>query len=163
MRMSDNREVAKDLLVTAGKTILQDRPGVHGSAENSFQMIADLWSVHLKHLILTRGWKPAQIELRPEDVAEFMSYLKKARKVYGDTLNRDNDVDDLGYTALAGMLRLPDPDAGDMLEDGKPNFNPQDNRWYGDKVEAPPIQRQSNIDDRGTAERMADTEEKVDA
>lgn len=104
--MSDNRKVAHDLLLEAAKTILRDRPGVHGSAEQSFDMIADLWTVLFRHLRKVRG----DDQLRGEDVAEAMTLLKKARKVYGQSTNRDNDVDDLGYAALAGMLRLPDPD-----------------------------------------------------
>jgi hypothetical protein len=103
--MSDNRKVAADLLGTAGKTILKDRPGVHGSAELSFEMIADFWTVYIRHIKRVRGLD----RLRPEDVSEMMSMLKKARKIYGDPMNTDNDVDDIGYTALAGMLRLPDP------------------------------------------------------
>lgn len=104
--MSDNRRVAGQLLTTAGKTILKDRPGVHGSAENSFEMIGDLWTVYLRHARRVRGVDT----IRPEDVAEMMSMLKKGRKIYGDPMNDDNDVDDIGYTALGGMLRLPDPD-----------------------------------------------------
>lgn len=103
--MSDNREVARDLLIEAGRTILKDRPGIHGSAENSFEMIGDLWTVYLRHMRRTRGTDT----VRGEDVAEMMTMLKKARKMYGDATNRDNDIDDIGYAALAGMLRLPDP------------------------------------------------------
>lgn len=104
--MSDNRQVAKDLIIEAADTIINKRPGVHGSAEQSFDMIANLWTVYIRHVRRVRGHD----ELRAEDVAEMMALLKKARKVYGDSKNRDNDVDDIGYTALAGMLRLPDPD-----------------------------------------------------
>lgn len=103
--MSDNRDVAKGLIVGATTAIMLDRPDVHGSAENSFEMIGDMWTVYLRHCKRTRG----NDTIRPEDVAEMMSMLKKARKVYGKSSNEDNDVDDIGYTALAGMLRLPDP------------------------------------------------------
>ncbi len=103
--MSDNRKVAKDLIIEAAETILKNRPGLHGSAEQSFEMIADLWTVYVRHCRRTRG----NDTIRGEDVAEMMTLLKKARKIYGQSSNRDNDVDDIGYTALAGMLRLPDP------------------------------------------------------
>jgi hypothetical protein len=102
--MSDNRAVAGQLMKEAWETISKRRPGVHGSAEQSFEMIADFWTVYLRHVRKTRG----NDSLRTEDVAEMMSMLKKARKVYGDAMNIDNDVDDIGYTGLAGMLRLPD-------------------------------------------------------
>lgn len=104
--MSDNRAVARGILEEAIDTITAKRPGVHGSAENSFAMIGELWAVYLRHCKAVRG----NDTILPEDVAEMMALLKKARKVYGDPLNRDNDVDDAGYTALAGMLRLPDPE-----------------------------------------------------
>lgn len=102
--MSGNREVANNLMVTANHTIMTSRPGIHGSAEQSFQMIADLWTVYLNHVSRVRD----DTRIRPEDVAQMMSMLKKARAVYGDVTNDDNFVDDLGYTALAGMLQLPD-------------------------------------------------------
>lgn len=110
--MSDNRKVAGRLLQTAAKTIMKDRPGIHGSAENSFEMIGDLWTVYLRHARRVRGVDT----IRPEDVAEMMTMLKKARKIYGDPMNDDNDVDDLGYAALGGMLRLPDPEKDPVEE-----------------------------------------------
>lgn len=105
--MSDNRTVASGLLKEAHDTIIKKRPGVHGSAEQSFSLIADLWMVYLRHARRVRG----NDRIKPEDVAQMMSMLKKARALYGDITNADNFVDDAGYTALAGMLQLPDPDA----------------------------------------------------
>lgn len=102
--MSDNRAVAGQIMKEAWDTIAKKRPGVHGSAELSFEMIGDFWTVYLRHARRVRG----NDTILPEDVAEMMSMLKKARKMYGDKLNVDNDVDDLGYTGLAAMLRLPD-------------------------------------------------------
>lgn len=99
--MSDNREFAASLLKDAARTILHDRPGVHGSAEDSFQMIAELWSVYLRHLRNVRGHD----SLSGKDVAHMMSLLKKSRDVYGK-INPDNYIDDLGYTALGGMLMM---------------------------------------------------------
>jgi len=113
--MSDNREVAAGLLKAAAQTILRDRPGVHGSAENSFEMIGEMWTVYLRHV---RSVRKSDI-IRPEDVSEMMAMLKKARKVYGDPMNDDNDVDDIGYTALGGMLRLPENKFGDSTEKEK--------------------------------------------
>lgn len=103
--MSDNRKVAAELLSAAGRTVLKERPGVHGSAENSFQMIGDMWTIYLSHVFQIRG----KVQINPVDVAQMMSMLKKARAIYGDVTNMDNFVDDIGYSALAGMLQLPDP------------------------------------------------------
>lgn len=101
--MSDNREVAHRIVVDAAKTIIKDRPGVHGSAENSFRMIGDMWTVYLKHITDVRS----SAEILPQDVAQMMAMLKIARATYGDPLNEDNYVDAVGYSALAGMLSLP--------------------------------------------------------
>lgn len=106
--MSDNREVARKLLLTAGKTILQERMGLHGSAENSFQMIGDMWSAYIEHLIFVRHSVKVRIALQPVDVSQMMVQLKQARALYGDPANADNFVDAIGYVALAGMLQLPD-------------------------------------------------------
>lgn len=103
--MSDNREVASSLLKEAHDTISKKRPGVHGSAEQSFTMIGELWTLYLRHARRVRG----NDIIQPKDVAQLMSMLKKARAMYGDINNADNFVDDAGYTALAGMLQLPDP------------------------------------------------------
>jgi hypothetical protein len=115
--MSDNKRVAGDLITQAAKTVLKDRPGVHGSVENSFQMIADLWNVRIAHKRAIHG---SDALLNPADVAQFMADLKSCRTSYGDPMNADNFVDGIGYLALAGMLTLPDPDAsksvGDELE-----------------------------------------------
>jgi len=102
--MSDNRNMAGKLLGSAADTVMRSRPGVHGSAENSFEMIGELWTVYLRHTRRTR----TSDAITPSDVAQMMSMLKKARAIYGDVNNDDNFVDDIGYTALAGMLQLPD-------------------------------------------------------
>lgn len=104
--MSDNRKVAGKLIGMAAETVLKNRPGVHGSAENSFLMIGQMWTVYLRHAKSVRG----SDEVLPQDVAQMMSMLKKARAMYGDVNNDDNFVDDIGYTSLAGMLQLPDPE-----------------------------------------------------
>lgn len=111
--MSDDRRVALALTVEAAKTVTVSRPGVHGSAENSFAMIGELWTTYLRHVRKVRK----SDEIRPEDVAQMMSMLKKARAIYGDTKNRDNFVDDLGYTSLAGMLQLPEQFDANMRND----------------------------------------------
>lgn len=118
--MSDNRIVAKHLLMEAADTILNRRPGVHGSAENSFAMIGEMWSVFLRHNRVVRG----NDVIRPEDVAHMMVMLKQARITYGST-NRDNPVDIIGYSALAGMLMLPDPEQEKGVEQElNKSFNP---------------------------------------
>lgn len=110
--MSNNRKVAADLLTQAVRVITKDRPGVHGSAEDSFQMIGELWTVYLRHVRSVRG----DDTILPVHVAQMMSMMKKARATYGDASNPDNFVDDVGYSGLAGMLQLPDPSGGTELD-----------------------------------------------
>jgi len=89
--------LSEKVLLDAGDAIRQ-RLKDHGNTERSFQMIADLWSVYINHSFTSRG----DLKLRPYDVAQMMSMVKKARSVYGFT--EDNFVDDAGYAALAAML-----------------------------------------------------------
>lgn len=107
--MSDNRDVAAKLMGEAATLVLRQRGPQHGSAENSFEMIGDLWTVYLRHARQHRQHD----RILAEDVAQLMSIHKKCRAVYGDTTNAENFVDDIGYVALAGMLQLPDPAAKD--------------------------------------------------
>lgn len=123
--MSDNRKVAHGLMQDANRTVMKERPGVHGSAENSFEMIGELWSVYIRHVLRIRFGKDAPLSfLVPMDVAQMMAMLKKARVIYGDPTNADNFVDDIGYTSLAGMLHLPDPDANDYKGEGQQKVDP---------------------------------------
>src|SRR5262245_18015400 len=89
--------MAEHVLMSA-KRAVEEGTNKHGDTFKSFQMIAELWTVYLRHIYDQRGG----LELIPTDVAEMMSLLKKVRNLYGDSI--DNYVDDLGYTSLAAML-----------------------------------------------------------
>jgi len=104
--MSNNKQIAADLIREASVKVFKERPDTHGDTEGSFQMIGDLWAVYLRHCRLTRS----NDAIHPRDVAEMMTMVKKARKVYGNETNRDHHVDDVGYAALAGMLSLSEPE-----------------------------------------------------
>ena len=122
--MSDNRRVASDILAIAHQTVIKDRPGVHGSAENSFKMIADMWSVTVQHAVFVRTGQWVPVGLLPVDVAHMMAQMKQARAMYGDANNPDNFIDGAGYTALAGMLQLPDPDFSAYAAKGSQKVDP---------------------------------------
>lgn len=107
--MSNDRKVAAELLVEAVRTITQDRPGVHGSAEDSFEYIGKFWSLYLEAKYYATTGERTTINVTAYDVAQMMSMLKKMRATFGDPTNRDNYVDDVGYTGLAGMISLPEP------------------------------------------------------
>lgn len=109
------RTIAASLLSKAASVVSFERGNQHGGAEDSFKMIAEFWEVYLRHTHQIRHGRELALEIRPCDVAQMMSLLKKARFVHGDPLNADNFVDDSGYTSLAGMLTLPeDPYPGSL-------------------------------------------------
>jgi hypothetical protein len=118
------RIIAASLLSKAASVVSYERGNQHGGAEDSFKMIAEFWEIYLRHTHRIRHNIELQIEIRPCDVAQMMSLLKKARFVHGDPLNADNFVDDTGYTSLAGMLALPeDPFPGSL--NVKPKEDPK--------------------------------------
>lgn len=107
MSDSDHRKVASHILQTAHKVVTTERGNQHGGAEDSFQMIADLWMVYLNNTNRpdpTLNTRPGRIIITPKDVAMMMDLLKTARHTHGDPSNEDNFVDKAGYTGLAAAL-----------------------------------------------------------
>lgn len=70
----------------------------HGDTVDSFNMVAELWSVYLNHIGKLR---PEGI--MPHDVTQLLVLLKLARSTYGKTLE-DHFVDEAGYSALSALL-----------------------------------------------------------
>jgi hypothetical protein len=70
----------------------------HGDTKRSFELIAQLWSVYIGHVMSKRK----KVEISSFDVANMMVMLKQARSVYGKS--GDNQVDIAGYAAIAAML-----------------------------------------------------------
>lgn len=105
--MTDPRDIAAALMRKAqNDTSPSQRGQQHGDLEKSFTMIADLWNVYLRHKTLASGLDVAMtVPIDAVDVLEMMSLLKKARNVYGAPIV-DHSADDIGYTGLAGGLRL---------------------------------------------------------
>lgn len=79
------------ILETAGSIINGDREGAYGKPENSFSIIASLWSAYLDRPITS------------EDVANMMILLKVARNANG-VYKEDNWIDICGYAALGGEI-----------------------------------------------------------
>lgn len=107
MSDAEHRKVAEKTLQTALDVVMRQRRDQHGSAEDSFQMIADQWSNYIKHAIGKRYGLTCSIqnvELTPADVAQFMVMLKICRSVYGDPAHPDHYVDQAGYSGLAAAL-----------------------------------------------------------
>ena len=79
------------VLDEARKTINGDRQDAYGNPEDSFSMIAELWTAYLDKYV------------SPQDVAMMMALLKIARQKTGKG-KRDNFVDICGYAALAADM-----------------------------------------------------------
>lgn len=106
--MADNRNLASAVLAEASRVVTQDRGDQHGSAENSFEMIAQFWTIWIRHALVRRHGVDLQsanvVNLDATDVAQMMTLLKKSRFLYGNSKNPDNFIDDAGYLSLAAML-----------------------------------------------------------
>lgn len=102
MSDKDHRNTAAYILASAHKVVTTERGNQHGGAEDSFQMIADLWATYLNNT--PKNITMERIEVTAYDVAQMMSLLKIARAVHGDPLNDDNYVDASGYQSLAAAI-----------------------------------------------------------
>lgn len=81
-----------DILDKAKSIINGERQGTYGAAEDSFAVIAQLWTAYLGK------------EITSADVANLMILMKVARNhsgVYKD----DNWIDIAGYAALGGEIQ----------------------------------------------------------
>ena len=97
-----------EILDEAKRIITTDRESDYGKPENTFQEIADYWSVYLQH----KGFKGY---ISAADVAKMMSLLKLARMKY--RFKSDNFVDMAGYTALAYELEGSEPAMGEVKDE----------------------------------------------
>lgn len=95
--MSEDRTIAQMVLRRALDAI-EAGAEKHGDARMSFQMIGELWTVYLGHVMAQRNDKT----ITALEVSVMMSLMKIARAAYSFEI--DNYVDEAGYTALAAML-----------------------------------------------------------
>lgn len=91
----------EEILKTAGNIVAGDREQDYGSPEDSFRVIADMWTAYL----YGRGIAAMDGVLSPKDVAAMMALLKIARISNGHA-KADNWVDLAGYAACGGELEL---------------------------------------------------------
>ena len=80
-----------DILIEADLLVNGDRAASYGSAQESFERIAALWSVLLA------------VRVEPIDVARCMIAMKLSRSMTSDS--KDNWVDTAGYAQLAANLK----------------------------------------------------------
>lgn len=86
----------EQLLETAKQTVCHDRNDQYGEPEDSFDMIAKLWSAYLCGRVVACG------QITSGDVANMMILLKVARQAA--TPKDDNYVDIAGYAACGSEV-----------------------------------------------------------
>ncbi len=85
--------ISRDEILNRAKSIINgERQGTYGDAEDSFQIIAEMWGAYLNTEILS------------EDVANMMILMKVARNSSG-VYKDDNWIDICGYAALGGEIQ----------------------------------------------------------
>lgn len=83
----------KDDILDKAKSIINgERQGMYGEAENSFSVIAQMWTAYLGR------------DLTSADVANMMILMKVARNSSG-VYKDDNWIDICGYAALGGEIQ----------------------------------------------------------
>lgn len=88
----------EEILKEALRCVTGGREQQYGSPEDSFMVIAELWTVYLEHKCVEDN---GAVLLHPEDVAAMMALLKIARICTGK-YKGDNWVDLAGYAACGG-------------------------------------------------------------
>ena len=85
--------MTRDNILDSAKSIINgERQGTYGEAENSFAVIAQMWTAYLGK------------DLTSADVANMMILMKVARNSSG-VYKDDNWIDICGYAALGGEIQ----------------------------------------------------------
>lgn len=93
--IKESRRVKRERLLDEAKAIVcGDRDRQYGQPEESFEAIAQFWTVYLKD----------KEELDAKDVAMMMVLFKVAREATGQS-KRDNLIDIAGYAACAAECK----------------------------------------------------------
>lgn len=98
--METFRGVAAKIGNEAIGLISKDRAKTHGHALTQHQVLADLWTAYLRG----RGKLEHDVKLTGHEAAMLLLLLKCSRDAVG-AHNRDNFVDAVGYSCIAGAIR----------------------------------------------------------
>ena len=94
-------DVRREVLEQAIRCVCTDRKEQYGSAEDSFAVIGDLWSVYLRAKCIGNG---GNVTILPEDVCNLMVLFKMGRSATALMQKIDTYVDMAGYAACAGGM-----------------------------------------------------------
>lgn len=93
-----NAKRYRDSIIEKAKEIISgERQGQYGKPENSFHVIAQMWSAYLDY------------EVSASDVAAMMVLLKTAR-ISNGVYKDDNWIDIIGYAALGAEIQAMEDD-----------------------------------------------------
>lgn len=93
-----------EILEKANDCVTGQRDRAYGSPENSFSMIAELWTAYMRTACVS---PEADLCIQGKDVAVMMGLLKIARIATGSS-NPDNWIDLAGYAACGGEIDCKD-------------------------------------------------------
>lgn len=93
----------REILEAASACVCGDRDAQYGRPEDSFGMIARLWSDYLRRPLETYDPQTHGDIISPRDVAAMMVLFKTARIATGKP-HADNWVDLAGYAACGGEI-----------------------------------------------------------
>ena len=88
------------VLGDAKKFVCGERQQEYGGPEESFRLVADLWTPYVKAKIVPKG---TFVSIEPEDVAVMMALLKVARLAHNPQY-MDGWVDGCGYLSIGGEI-----------------------------------------------------------
>jgi hypothetical protein len=118
--MSNDRRIAVAILNRSAAVVGKERGQQHGDTEDSFRLIGEMWGTYIRHVMRVKTGMDIMVSFSPVDVANMMADVKRARSIYGDPQAPDHYVDQIGYSALAGMLALAGiPEAPAAPADGQ--------------------------------------------
>lgn len=89
-----------EILEAANRCVCGERDEQYGTPENSFAVIAELWTTYIEARCVSQG---AAVDMTAADVAALMALMKIARIATGVVKN-DNWIDLAGYAACGGEL-----------------------------------------------------------
>lgn len=89
-----------DILAAAQRCVCGERDEQYGTPEDSFAVIAELWTPYIKTRCVSQV---AAVDVSAADVAALMALMKIARIATGEP-KADNWIDLAGYAACGGEL-----------------------------------------------------------
>lgn len=102
-----SKENRENILRTVADIVCRDRNNEYGEPEDTFELIADYWSVYIKHNCLPFDGVGEMNVIGADDVAIMMVLFKLARIESSFRESKDSYIDAIGYMACAADIAHP--------------------------------------------------------